>query len=174
MLCIHIVFARTSLGQGIFCSCFFILKVTSGRLADVVLCKSYSKSQHNLHSSFSMAVPLFHLSLYHTVFILLYLFRYSVAASPLHSDNQCIIVSFACLRILHFSLSTCKPLFAFHALVSTNCSCAAKIDATFFGSILHCSRCAFLIYSFLTFLSLSISVFCILLIILFLAILHLL
>ena len=105
-----------------------------------------------------MTVILYHLSLYHfishfpsspscipnathsIISALLCPFRYSVAASHVHPDNQCITVSFVCLHILHLSLSRGKPLFAFHALVSTICSCTAIIDATFFGSTLHCSH----------------------------------
>ena len=82
-----------------------------------------------LHSLFSMTVPLSHLSMYNFVFFtnssscilnatnsimsaLLCLSRYSVAASLVHPDKQCISDSFACLHILHFrflQVSLCFP-----------------------------------------------------------------
>ena len=42
--------------------------VISSCLAGINLCRWYSKSQHSLHSSFSMTLPFFHLFLYNFVF----------------------------------------------------------------------------------------------------------
>ena len=128
MFCIHVVFAGTSHINKEHLGLVFIL---DGQIR-LICWFCFTEVQHNLHSSAFMAVPLFHLSLYHFVFFsnspscvpnvthsiisTLCLLRYSIVASlVLHCTSLLFPLLIYIIRIYHF-LQVCLLRPCFHYL----------------------------------------------------------